>query len=59
MMDPKDKSNYTYITNKAQSRYELMTLLESKDSFTYNFNVFEHELQANATTYTARYPYEI
>ena len=54
--DPKDKDYYTYSKDITGKKYQLLAMLENKDSLAYNQNLFN---QANATDYTNRYAYTL
>ncbi len=53
-LDPLDKVRYTYSTNKAKTKYELMAFLENENSLSYDFFPFA---KVSATDYTNRYPF--
>ena len=55
-LDPLDQVNYTYSTNAARNKHQLLTFLENANSVSINLDILS-DLTINATTYTSRYPY--
>ncbi|MDD4151477.1 MAG: type II secretion system protein, partial [Candidatus Gracilibacteria bacterium] len=62
-IDPKDKTYYTYSTNGAKTKYQLLALLENNPNLAYNENTIEKTKLLNQTyariDYTRRFPYTV
>lgn len=56
--DSKDKIAYTYTVNSTKTKYQLLALLENKDTIKLSYNSLFNQVFA-ANDYTTRYPYTI